>query len=270
ANNFRGLPSRSFVQGLLKKNPLNTKTFRSPVSGVVEKILPDGTVVVREKEERAHKLCSVKVAEHLDVSPEQIVHYIKCEVGQDIDIGQVLARKGLPHDPDACKSPVRGRIKDINLKFGIVIIEPLQEELELTAWIPGRVVEITGKGCVIINTGTTVQGVWGQGEEAFGPLALEGAHQGAVVVRDMVVREDLQRFAEVGIAALITAGLHLKDVNELKPPFSIVVMGCFGEQKLIPELSELFRSRTGKHAAVDPFTQLRAGVSRPSIILIDD
>ena len=46
------------------------QTYHSPVEGRVEKILPSGVVVVREKPEHAREVTTVKVAELLDIAPQ--------------------------------------------------------------------------------------------------------------------------------------------------------------------------------------------------------
>ncbi len=250
-----------------KKNPLNVRTYSSQVSGTIEKILPTGTVVVREKAERAAKLYSVNVAKHYDMHPEQIKPFLVCEVGQDVEKGQVVARKGLPGDPTACKSPARGRIKEINMEYGVVIIEPLLEELQLSAWLPGRVEAITEKGAEIVTRGTLIPGVWGGGDPVAGPVAGDDVTPGSVVIRETAESADLELCRSGRAVGLVCAGLHFGDVDAAELSFAVVVLRGFGSQNWPAELKGILDLPPGRLVALDPVTQLRAGVRRPRVII---
>lgn len=244
-----------------------TKYFRSPVTGTVEKILPNGTVIVREKLEYAKKLYSVKVADEMDIAPDEIKGYLKCREGQEIERGQVLAGfvgsgKGL-----LCRSPVRGKVKEINYEFGVIIIEPLLEELQLTAWLPGKVENVTDKGGTIINKGTIVRGSWGRGEQVAGIMTLDKIESNGVAVVDSADGGFLRELADKKAAGLITGGLRLKDFNELDNLPSVIVIEGFGNIKLAPETKRLFEENNGRLVCLDPATQLRAGVQRPRVIV---
>lgn len=244
-----------------------TKKFRSPVTGTVEKILPNGTVIVREKLEYAKKLYSVKVAHEMDIAPDEIKGYLKCREGQEIEQGQVLAGflgsgKGL-----LCRSPVRGKVKEINYEFGVIIIEPLLEELQLTAWLPGKVESVSDKGCTIINKGTVVRGSWGRGERVAGIISMDKIEPVGVAVRDTADGRVLRELADKNAAGLITGGLRLKDFNELEQDYSVIVIEGFGNIKLAPEIHRLFEENIGRLACLDPTTQLRAGVQRPRVFI---
>ena len=69
------------------------KVFRSPVEGTFEKILPSGSLLVREKPELARELTTVNVAKEMGMEPRQLKPYIKVEVGQEVDRGQWLASR---------------------------------------------------------------------------------------------------------------------------------------------------------------------------------
>ena len=246
---------------------IGPKQFRSPVEGTIEKILPDGTLVVRESPERAQVLTSVQVARELGVHPSRLTPYLRVAAGDELERGQWLAAVAGTSPLTVSKSPVRGRVNRIDSQFGIVMIEPLLEEEEILAWLPGTVEEVTERGCVVAGEGTEIDGVWGWGGEASGLLRAGSFEAGAVVVCGTVDRALLDDASQVGVAGLIAAGAHLRDVLDSEPAFPIVVTEGFGERRMPQELSDLLTDHAGALALVDGTTQLRVGVRRPRIVL---
>lgn len=242
------------------------KTFRSPVAGRIEKVLETGVIVVREKPEHARELTAVKVAEAMKVEPRELRPYLKVEVGQEVDRGQWLAARvgaGLRF----CASPVRGKVNRIDFHFGMVMIEPLLEEKEVYAWLPGTVEEVTDKGCVVKNNGVVVRGVWGRGGEAHGQLSFGDAAAGKVMVRQFVAADELVRLREKGAAGLVTGGLDMKDVLSPDIGFTVVVLEGFGRQEIASDMRTVMEANQDRLALVDGTTQLRVGVRRPRLIL---
>jgi hypothetical protein len=164
-------------------------------------------------------------------------------------------------------SPVRGKVNRIDKYFGIVLIEPLLEELQVRAWLPGIVTETTDRGAVVRNTGATVQGAWGCGGEAAGPLVLDRVEKGAIVFSEFADAALVKAAHEQGAAGIVCAGLDLIDVVDTPPAPTIVVLEGFGRQAMPPAVRELVTARAGRLALVDGFTQLRVGVRRPRLIL---
>ncbi len=245
---------------------LPDKVFRSPVDGHLEKILADGTLVVREKPEHGREFTAVNVARELNVEPDRLASYLRVSPGEDIERGQWLA-SSIGHDFKFVASPVRGRVNRIDRHFGIVLIEPLLEELEVKAWLPGTVEDVSGSGCTVKGRGTVITGVWGSGGEAAGMLTHSEIAPGKVVVRDFADSGAIAQARERKPAALVCAGVNLGDVLDPGLPFTLVVLGGFGEQRLDNKVRQLLGEHTGKLALADGTTQLRVGVVRPRLIL---
>ena len=250
-----------------KSHLLAHKIFRSTVSGTVEKILPNGAIIVREKFEYVRNLHSLKAADELKIEPEKLKPYIKCEIGQEVEKNQELAATFSPVNWRTCKSPVRGKVKDINYKYGLIIIEPLSEELELEAWMPGLVDKVTDKGCIIVNQGTIIQGVWGNGGQAYGKLSCDEIDPDFVMTKSTASRELLSQLQSLKVRGLVTGSISLIDLDEVKPEFPILISEGFGETPMNPEILDILRANEGRIAAIDATTQLRAGVKRPQLII---
>ncbi len=250
-----------------RAGPLRTRTYLAPVSGRIERILPGGMLVVRERPEEARQLVAVHVARHLVMHAEQIRPHLRVTVGQPVERGQWLAAVMRAGEFRPCPSPVRGRVSDVDLGHGIVSIEPLREELEVRAWMPGRVSAVSARGCRVTGEGVAIEGVWGRGGEVTGPLVLGEACQGAVVARGHLAADEIDRCVEVGAAGAIAGSVHLADVIDRELPFSLVVTEGFGAQAMADEIHAALQEHDGRLALLDGTTVLRVGVRRPRVIL---
>ncbi|MCP4547480.1 MAG: hypothetical protein GY835_13565 [bacterium] len=250
-----------------RPKPFGPKEFTSPVSGWIEHLLPSGTLVLREDSEEAKRFSTVKVAKDLRIDPSRIKPYLRVAVGDSVESGQWVAAMIRTDDRRLSRSPVRGKVTDINLRYGIVSIEPLLEELEVKAWLPGVVRDVTPHGCRVVNSGTRIEGIWGAGGEAFGELTFGADAAGKIVVRDTVDASDLTAMVAADVAGLITGSLHIKDVQDLAPGFTIVMTEGFGDQPLATEIRAVLEKHEGRLALIDGTTELRVGVKRPQVLL---
>jgi len=250
-----------------RRNLMRVIEYRSPVEGTIEKMLPDGTLVVREAPELARVLTPVEAANELGLMPEKLEPYLRCSVGDEVERGQPLAAVISTDAVRFAKSPVRGRVERIDLKHGRVMVEPLLQELEVVAWLPGVVTEVTKRGCVVEGEGTVVRGTWGAGGETSGSLTLGSPDPGSVVVRDHVSRAAIAGLADARVAALVVGGLEFEDVHPSPPGFPVVVVGAFGAGGMPEEYRAALEAGEGKTALIDGTTQLRVGVRRPMVIV---
>ncbi|MBN2542046.1 glutamate mutase L [bacterium] len=243
------------------------KKFRSPVSGTVEKILPDGSIVVREKPEYAKEVYIIDVARELSVKPFEIKPYLKVQVGQEVGKTQHVAAKMTVNEMKFARSPMRGIVTDIKTEEGLVVIEPLLEELELFAWLPGKVSEVFPGGCSIRNRGTIIQGTWGLGGEAYGNLKFSKPEPNCIFVSERVDSDLLDSLKRERVSGLITAGVHLAHFWKDEPEFTVVLLKGFGDKSFDTETIEILRAKENCLALLDGTTQLRVGVKRPKIII---
>ena len=162
---------------------------------------------------------------------------------------------------------MRGKINRIDPYFGIVLIEPLLEEVQIRAWLPGKVTAVSEKGGVVAREATVIEGSWGRGAETSGELSMEEPEADAIVVAHHATAELIERLKDSGSKGLIAGGLDMEDFLDPQPGFTVVMTGRFGDEKMDAALFEILRSSQGKLALLDGTTQLRVGVVRPRIIL---
>lgn len=269
-----------------KTGPFSSKEYHSGVAGTIERILPDGTMVVRERPEMAQEIWVVDAAHDLGVPPKRLAPYLRCQVGQEVEKGQWLAADTGRGTPRPSCAPGRGRIEEINVAQGTIRIHPLREELQVNAWLPGTVVEITPRGAVVEGCGIELTGVWGTGRETAGPLVLSnpedvasstpgspadvtpGAPGPIVVVDGSVTRAKLDIWARAGVAGVIAAGAGLSELLDWAPPFPLVLVEGFGARRLPPGVRAVLAAHADGWTLLDGTTEIRVGVRRPRIILV--
>jgi len=245
------------------------RTYHSPVAGRIEQLLPSGVLFLRERPEEAREFTAVEAAKQLGVEPSRLGPYLKVNVGDEVDRGQWLAANLREGTFKVVESPVRGKVSRIDKHFGIVLIEPLLEELAVKAWLPGVVQDVSDRGCTVACNGTVITGIWGSGGEVSGELTFSAVASGKVVVRDFVDAATLAQAKERKAAGIICAGINLQEVIEPHPPFTIVVLEGFGERRLPEDVRGILAGHEGRLALLDGTTQLRVGVRRPQVILPD-
>jgi hypothetical protein len=242
---------------------------RSNVRATIERILPNGTVVARELPEMAREYVTVKVGKDIGKPGWQVRPFLRVAEGQTVERGQWLAAEITSHGIKYSASPVRGKINRVDYGYGMVVIEPLLEELEVRAWLPGIAEEPTERGCRVRGKGTTITGVWGIGGEVSGPLAMGEPGPGKIVVRQFTDARTLGELEAREAAGLVTGGLDLEDMIGAEPAFTVVVLDGFGKREMAPEFQAVLASHEGRLALIDGTTQLRVGVKRPVVILPD-
>ncbi|MDF1512838.1 MAG: hypothetical protein P1S60_03405, partial [Anaerolineae bacterium] len=185
----------------------------------------------------------VDVARELDVSIKKAQPYLKVARGDSISEGDVLASRGVL-GRRICRSPISGTI--IGSGRGRLLIEADAEPIQVTALVPGIVVETwPSEGVLIETVGAMVHAIWGNGREAYGTLRavvrgpriplqtkhINASAQGAVVIGGSSVDEKtLELAAEMQVRGLIIGSLkpHLVPVVR-KLDLAVLVTEGMGE-----------------------------------------
>ncbi len=240
----------------------------------------------------------LNLAKLLSLPPADVAECMLKKEGEQIAVGDVLARtKGIfGRFRSEHRSQVAGDIESISAVTGQVIVRGAPLPVEVVAYLSGRVIEvIPGEGCVIEADVTFVQGIFGVGGEAFGPIRMACRRhdqeltadlitpemKGAVVVGGARVTEEaIERAVAIGAAALVTGGVDDQDLETFlgytlgvaitgseRVGVTLVITEGFGEISMAERTFALLASREGADAAVNGATQIRAGVMRPEIVI---
>jgi hypothetical protein len=240
----------------------------------------------------------VNLANLLSVAPGDVPGCLLKKEGEHVEVGEPLARnKGVfGFFKTEYKAKVGGTIESVSNVTGQLILRGEPRPIQVAAFLSGEVVEVIPKEGVVIEADVTfVQGIFGIGGEAFGPIKMACARpdeelspqhiksemRGAIVIGGARMTGDAVRKAiEVGAAALVSGGMDDHDLRVIlgydlgvavtgseQIGITLVITEGFGEIAMAERTFKLLKAREGDEAAVNGATQIRAGVMRPEVII---
>lgn len=275
------------------------RAVRCPVDGVVSAISRNlGNVYVREIVELGETTGPVTVhaARELRIPPKELEYNRAPGVraGTLVAKGQVLAAidRNLPRHR-VVTSPIYGRIREIDLERGTLTITPAFPSPDVKAYIRGRVTAVLpDAGIEVSGKAVRLEGVWGLGGEAFGPLhTIRGdldtsvqVEQGAILaVQGTASVEALSAAKDSGVAGAILGYMPSETVLSLVGSdanlgitgdddglYPIVVMEGFHPVQMREEVFSLLREHERGAVSIRGVTHIRAGVIRPEVVLHSD
>ncbi|MFA6317314.1 MAG: hypothetical protein WC943_07840 [Elusimicrobiota bacterium] len=273
-----------------------------PIPGEVKVQVGDkvkGTDIVAQTQ-LPGKVHLVNVANRLGIAPEEIRHFLRKKEGDQVFENESLAQNepflGLKFLQTVVPSPITGSVESVSEVTGQVILREPPRLLNLTGYIDGQIVEVIPKSGVVVETeGTFIQGIFGVGGEAHGPITiavespdedllpefLTEAHKGQVVIGGAHASwETLQKAKAVGVSGIVVGGINDKDLRQLlgydigvavtgqeQIGFTLIVTEGFGVITMAEHTFNLFKRRQGHIASISGATQIRAGVLRPEIVV---
>ena len=240
----------------------------------------------------------LNMANLLGVPPVDVPECMLKAEGDRVGVGDPLARtKGIfGMFQSEHPSKVAGTIETISSVTGQVIVRGEPLPVEVQAYLAGTVVEvIPNEGCVIEANAAFIQGIFGIGGEAFGPIRLaSGNHEqqltedlinadmaGAVVVGGGRMTDTaIEKARSIGASAIVSGGIDDEDLRKFlgydlgvaitgseDVGLTLIVTEGFGDIAMAERTFNLLASLDGKEAAVNGATQIRAGVMRPEIVV---
>jgi len=259
--------------------------IESPLRGEIVSIDPHGLIVVREIQDYDGEPVTINIAEQLGIKPGRIWHQLKVQKGDFVEKGQFLV-KDRAHP---VSSPTSGTVRDIDTKDGTITIQYETHLNQTRAFVTGKVVQADAAKAVTLKySGYRLLGVIGFGNECFGPLKImsdiadvgEMDHGRVLVALTAINRSFLERAVKRGVAGIIAPSIDNADwvafagselgvisTGDENVPLVLVLTEGFGNRVLKEHYREFFRKMIGTHASLSGRTQIRAGVSRPVIII---
>ena len=240
----------------------------------------------------------INVANILSISPGDLPAAMLVNPGDTVAAGQILARsKGIfGWFQKECPSPAAGVVESISRVTGQVMLRGAPLPVQMRAFLSGTVVEVAEtEGATIEAEGVLIQGIFGIGGEAFGPIRMACHHadqnltadlitsqmRGAVVVGGGRVTADaLARGVEAEFSAIVTGGIDDQDLRDFlgydlgvattgseNAGLTLIITEGFGDIAMAARTFALLSSHAGSDAAVNGATQIRAGVLRPEVVI---
>jgi hypothetical protein len=240
----------------------------------------------------------LNLAGALSMAPAEVKGALVKQEGENVAVGEVLARtKGVfGLFKNEYRSKTEGTVESVSAVTGQVILRGQPLPVQVRAYLTGTVVEVLPNEGVVIEADVTfIQGIFGVGGEAYGPIKLAckdpseeltAKHilpemKGAVVIGGARMEgEAIRKAVWVGVSALVSGGIDDQDLKETlgydlgvavtgseKIGATLIVTEGFGDIAMAERTFRLFGSRVGAPAAVNGATQIRAGVMRPEIVI---
>ncbi len=240
----------------------------------------------------------VKAASQLACPAKELPSLMLKQVGDAVRKDEVIARsKGLfGLMKTELKSPAEGTVESVGDSSGLVMIRGPRQPVQVLAHVPGRVVEVLpGEGAVIEAEAAMVQGIFGVGGEARGPVAMACRAPGEELHEDLIGPEmkgcvvvggarmtatAIARARQVGAVAVVSGGLDDADLRDFlghdlgvaitgseRCGLTLIITEGFGEIAMARRTFDLLASHAGRLACVNGATQIRAGVLRPEVVV---
>jgi hypothetical protein len=294
----------AYTPGLtVSANTIVTKTRRLPLKGKVlvelgASVTPE-TVVARA--ELPGIMQTVKTAAALGVDPAEVPGYLTVAVGDTVEKGQIIGRTNgfWGFFPAEAKAITSGTIEIVSPVTGNVGIREAPTPIEINAYIPGIVTEILpGEGVTITTRGAFIQGIFGVGSERRAPLVVVSSspdsplteqniteeHAGKVIVGGSNISgAALRKASDLGVVGIVVGGIVDTDLVDYlgydigvaitgheNIPLTLVLTEGFGTIAMAERTYSLLKSLAGQSASLSGATQIRAGVIRPEVIIVEE
>lgn len=276
---------------------------RLPISGEVLVSLGDSVpydlVVLRT--EIKGDLQIIRLAEKLGMEPEYLREYVTISPGDQVSVGQrIFEKKSLFSFFNILEnSKFSGQVEFISESNGHIGIREPSNLLEVRAFVPGKVIDISKNRNIKIESHVgLLQGAIGYGGEVSGKVYFIDIDSSAILDRSILdslpkfitptivvggmsfSREFFLEARDKNIVGIVTSSLQSKAVREVlgtsvfgtSPAYSnympvVIVIEGFGNLSLSSQAREFFKYANGKIASMHGLTQVRAGAIRPELIV---
>lgn len=195
-------------------------TVHFPISKNTKVLVDDGDKIDSNtplaEEPLALREETILVAKILRVNPSAIYKYLKKQVGQEINKGEILAEKRGFFSSCVIKSPISAKLGQIDLKKGTLTLlknSPSRVK-KITCPIPGKVKSINRSYIEVEIDGELYEVYRGEGKDVFGRLYyfsgetlgvldISFATDNCIIACQSVAEEGLVKLEVLGAAGLI-------------------------------------------------------------------
>jgi len=293
--------AHAYTPGLkVKRFTIVSKTRRLPIPGEV--LAKEGDTVTHDqvvaRTQVPGDIHLINVANALGVDPEEVSPFMLKKLKEQVTKNELIAKRtsffGL--FKSFVYAPSDGTIELISEVTGQVALREPYVPVEITAYIPGRVVHVMPRQGVTIRTpAALVQGIFGVGGEAHAnlkmvantpdevltPKKIDSSCEGKVLVGgSLVTGEALSKAAKTGVKGIVVGGVEDEDLikflgyeigvaitGQEEVGTTLIITEGFGKMKMPHRTFSLLKSFDGREASINGATQIRAGVIRPEIVI---
>ncbi len=263
-------------------------TFHSTVRGRVTKIEKNGIIILREIQDYDEKPHTINIAKPLDIKPKHIRGYLKVGIDRFVEAGQVIASDMSNGKAVTVKSPTSGVLREIDTKKGTVTVQYDINPVKMYCHVSGTVSEILPDHMVHVRgNGTRLNGVIGFGGANSGALTRIDSTRNDQFKKDCIAfstapvdLEFLKLASDAGVSGIIAPSIPASDwvrysgeelgvaiTGDEDIPFTLILTSGFGSFGMDEKCAEFLNNSIGKIAGISGRTQIRAGVTRPMVIV---
>lgn len=243
----------------------------------------------------------IPAARILGISARELAQRLCKPVGSAVQAGEPLARTtGLwGWFVREINSPHSGTLESISEVTGQLMLRGESQNIELKAYLRGKVVEIyPTQGVLIEARGAVIQGILGVGGEQYGKIhvATTSPHEdltpecltpdmreSLVIGGRRILQETVLQAQQLGIRGLLAGSMHDRDLKAVlgyelgvavtgseSLGLTLIITEGFGSVPMSDKTFALFQSLQGRLASMNGATQIRAGVLRPEVVICHD
>lgn len=218
--------------------------------------------------------------------------------GEQVEKGECLAvhKYFFGLGKTVCLAPSTAIVERISELSGQVILREPPTPVEVKAYIPSIVTDVTPNEAVILETPATfIQGILGIGGETWGELMVAVKSTDEILTAEKIGSEmagkilvggalvdynALKKAVEVGVKGIVTGGMNQEDLTRFmgyelgvaitgheEVGLTLIIMEGFGRIRMAEKTFALLKEREGMLTCINGATQIRAGVMRPEIII---
>ena len=287
----------------VSENTLVEKTRELPLKGVAQvevgDLVQDSTIVLTA--ELPGDLSVIRVAERMGFEPEDVAEKLLVKEGDTITKGQLLCeiKTFFGMFTSQFVSPTEGVVEFFTSRNAHLGIRHESKPISVDSYINGQVVGIEeGKRVIIRANGALLQGVFGVGGERRGRIEVLDIGNDIVVTKAALQRTDIKlqgavlvggsQFsfeaisfaAESGVEGIVTGSIDAAVLSQYVGheigvsitgdediPTTLIVTEGFGKLPISDRVIDLARKLQAKTASINGATQVRAGATRPEVIV---
>ncbi len=218
------------------------------------------------------------------IRPSKAESCIKRLVGEEVDAGDIIASKG-GIVQRIFRAPQAGKV--IAIRNGKVMLALGSVKHVCRAGFPGLVVELLpDRGAVICTTGNVLQGVWGNGKNAYGDLAYLGGSdqnpfnqeaintkmEGKIIVAGPCLKQDLlSKMVDVKPAGVIVSSLAPALQAECeKLDFPVMSLAGFGDIQLDECSEAMIFTMMGRQVFLNAHVPDPAVGMKPEVLMLGE
>ena len=295
--------AQAYTPGLrVTRHATLVKERRLPLSGDV--LVSVGERVARDQEvartDLPGNVTSLNLVNRLSIAPAELPDYMIKHEGDSVEKGEPIAetRPWIKWLKTTIESPLTGTIESISTITGQILLREPPKPVVVHAFVDGTVVEVyEGQGVDVETSGAYIQGIFGVGGEAWGPLkrvcdkpeedlspdSIIDAKGKVLLAGRRLTLQAIEVALDAGAVGIIGGCIEDSDLRALLGydlgvaitgtetiGLTVIVTEGFGSIAMAARTFDILAENEERECSISGATQIRAGVQRPEIIFSND